>query len=420
MDRKTLAERISPTLKGQLLALLIIAITVTGTALRIYAANRLPVDNDERVYLQTAVQYNNYIRQGRWGMLTVDDINSEHPVFYKVVYGAALLSRPHLEKLDKADFVLGMSIAKVNARPWGLTARYVSVMSGGLTTLALSMINPLAGLFFATDTLAVKYGSSIFLEALPLLANLLAAICYLRWYQGIRCQPQRENLIWLGLSACFMGGSVACKYTYAVVGIAITIHFVGSVVLKKAPARALWKLAAWGMLSVAVFFACDPYLWRHTFSRLSSTIAYHQNHSQSDEVLKYNYPFWQPLVWLSASFPHFFDNSRTSFLVRPDALIALLALAGLPRLFHRQPFYFIWLVTALAVLLLYPVKWPQYTMIAIVPLCLSAAMGTGWLFDLLKGGLVFFCEAGEKRNRMLFTAERSGNKLLKMPGDYCC
>jgi len=27
-------------------------------------------------------------------------------------------------------------------------------------------------------------------------------------------------------------------------------------------------------------------------------------------------------------------------------------------------------------------------MIAIVPLCLSAALGAGWLFDLLKAGLV--------------------------------
>ena len=149
------------------------------------------------------------------------------------------------------------------------------------------------------------------------------------------------------------------------------------------------------MLSLAVFFACDPYLWRQTITHLSESIAYHQNHYLSDEVLKLNYPFWQPLVWLSAPFPHFFDNSRTSFLIRPDTLIGLLALAGLPRLLRRQPFYFIWLVTALALLLLYPVKWPQYAMIAITPLCLSAAMGTGWLFDLLKAGLVSLQNRGE-------------------------
>jgi hypothetical protein len=388
MDRKSLAEKFSPTSKGLLLALLIIAITVIGTALRIYAANRLPIDNDERIYLQAALQYNNFIRQERWGMMELVDFNSEHPAFYKIVYGVALLSRPPLENLKKADFVLGMSIADVNARQWGLTARYVSVMSGGLTTLALSVINPLAGLFFATDTLAVKYDSSIYLEALPLLANLLAAMCYLRWYENAHRQPERENLLWLGLSAAFMGGSVACKYTYAVVGIAITIHFAGSVVMKKVPARALWKLAAWGVLSLAVFFVCDPYLWRQTIAHLSESMTYHLNHYQSDEALKYNYPFWQPLIWLSAPFPHFFNNSRSSFLVWPDTLIVFLALVGLPRLFHRQPFYFIWLATALIVILLYPVKWPQYAMIAITPLCLSAAMGTGWLFDLIKKGLV--------------------------------
>jgi hypothetical protein len=40
--------------------------------------------------------------------------------------------------------------------------------------------------------------------------------------------------------------------------------------------------------------------------------------------------------------------------------------------------------------LLWQTKWPQYTMIIIVPLCLSATMGTAWLFDLLKGGLALW------------------------------
>jgi len=33
----------------------------------------------------------------------------------------------------------------------------------------------------------------------------------------------------------------------------------------------------------------------------------------------------------------------------------------------------LWWVIGLAVLLLWPTKWPQYTLIIIVPLCLSAA-----------------------------------------------
>jgi hypothetical protein len=45
-------------------------------------------------------------------------------------------------------------------------------------------------------------------------------------------------------------------------------------------------------------------------------------------------------------------------------------------------------MTGMTMLLLWQTKWQQYTMIIMVPLCLSAAMGTGWLFNLLKNGLV--------------------------------
>ena len=354
------------------------------------------MESDEKVYLQAARQYNLYIQQGQLNQFVWYSFNSEHPPLYKIIYGFALLSEPPLEKYEKSDFVFGVPLAEVQGKQWVLAGRAVSVVCGGLTTLALAAINPLAGLFFATDTFAVKYDSSMFLEALPMLANLLAAICYLGWYRSLRRDADREHWLWLGLSGGFLGVSVACKYIYAVLGIAIVIHLAGSVILKQVPAKALWKLAAWGMLSVVVFFACDPYLWVHTLSRLQDTILFHEAHSQSDAVTSSNLPFWQPFVWFSAPFPKFLDYTSSAFLVEPDSLIGLLALIGLPRLVRRQPFYFIWLATGLVSMLLWPTKWPQYTMIAIIPVCLSAAMGTGWLFDLLKGGLAAWQKGAAK------------------------
>jgi hypothetical protein len=100
------------------------------------------------------------------------------------------------------------------------------------------------------------------------------------------------------------------------------------------------------------------------------------------------FPFYQPFVWLSAPAGAFKPDTAGIYLITTDTLIGLLALEGLPRLYRRQPFYFIWLITGMAMLLLWQTKWQQFTMIIMVPLCLSAATGTGWLYDLLKKGLV--------------------------------
>lgn len=373
--------------RKRLSVLLVILIIAVGAGLRYYAANRLTIDADERTYLRAAWQYNNLMRQGQWNWLVWNDYNSQHPPFYKAVYGFALLTQPPLRYFNTVDFVIGKPIADVKDRDWGLTARYVSVISGTLTTFVLALVNPLAGLFFATDTTAVKYNSTIFLEALPVLASLLAAVCYLFWYNGLRRSPAAENLLWLGASAGFLGLSIACKYNYGVVGIAVAIHFMIGIIAKKISVKDLWKLAAFTALVLVAFFICDPYLWRHTFSRLYTSLSFHIEHTQSTQVKSAGYRVWQTIVWFTAPFPKFFPISRNSFLIRPDIYIGLLAIIGIPRLVRRESFYFLWLVVGLSTLLIWPTKWPQYTMIVMAPFCLSAALGAGWLFDLLKDRL---------------------------------
>lgn len=108
------------------------------------------------------------------------------------------------------------------------------------------------------------------------------------------------------------------------------------------------------------------------------TFTFHAEYSQSYWVTRYAYPFWQPLVWFSKSFSGFFPATHTVFLVKADAVISLLALVGLPELWRWQPAYFYWLVIGFLTLLAWPTKWPQYTMIVIVPVCLSAGFGLGW------------------------------------------
>ncbi|MGE5378254.1 MAG: carbohydrate ABC transporter permease, partial [Bacteroidota bacterium] len=53
----------------------------------------------------------------------------------------------------------------------------------------------------------------------------------------------------------------------------------------------------------------------------------------------------------------------------------LLGLIGVGRLWQREPVYVLWLGIALAFLLVWPTKWPQYILILTAPLSLSAAEG---------------------------------------------
>ncbi len=363
--------------------LAVLGVLVTAIGLRVYAAQTIYIDYDEPVYLTTALQYANYVRNGQYTWLAWSTANLEHPVFYKLVYGAVLLGQEPLQQLNKKDFPSGGAIQAVDGRPWGMADRYASVAFGSLAVLALALLNPLAGLFLAVDSLAVRYTSGVYLEALPLLTSLLSALAYLAWFDRYRQGARGRTWMWLGLSAFFLGMTAASKYIYAVVGLAIGLHFCVAVVLKKARPSGLKSLFLWGGAALLVFFLLDPYLWPHPVNRLLQSLAANQSFSQSENATRYGYAFWQPLVWLSAPYTTYTPAARPSLPVRVDLFISLLGLVGLPRLFKKQPFYVLWLAVALGTLFLWPTKWPQYVLILLVPYCLCAAEGARWLFDLL-------------------------------------
>ena len=59
-------------------------------------------------------------------------------------------------------------------------ARNVAAAFGVLEVLALAIFNPLAGLFLAIQTWAIKYTSEIMVEAVPSLMSLLAVLFYMQ------------------------------------------------------------------------------------------------------------------------------------------------------------------------------------------------------------------------------------------------
>lgn len=363
---------------------------VIGIGLRFYAANRLNVDHDETTYLIASNNYANYIRNGEYSWLAWNKRNYEHPPLNKIIFGVALLTEDPLKEVLQSDLVDGMPIKGQQAWEYAMAARYVSVGFGSLAVLLLSILNPLAGLFLAVNTLAIKYTSEVYLEAMPMFTSLLAVIAYSRFFYNFTgsSNNRKKAWLWLLVSAVSLGSTAASKYIYCVAGLAIGLHWIISVIQKKLPLRSLIALPAWGVLSIFIFFVLDPYLWVHTLERLEKTLSYHFRFQGSLHVIKANYPFWQPLAWLFNPFaiynPIHDPKADNALLFSIDSLIFILAVIGLPRTFKRHPVFFLWILIGLVMLLMWGSKWAQYPLIIIAPWCLSAAQGAFMLGGLFK------------------------------------
>jgi hypothetical protein len=364
----------------------VVLVFVLGGGLRLYAADRLDVDYDEPVYLSAGLEYARAMRTGDLKMLAWSEHTYEHPALYKILYGAALLTQPAMDRLPENDLPRLAPIASTEAGRWNLAARHLSVFWGTLAVLTLSVVNPLAGLFLAVDTLSVKYTSEVYLEALPLFTGLLSALAYLGWYQRLRRDPgaARRSLVWLVLSAVFLGMTAASKYVHAVVGIPILVHSLIAIARNQIPRRILPYIAGWGVLSLLMFLVFNPYLWPHPIARLTKSILFHEDFQGSRLVQIYDYPFWQPLRWLSAFSSYYDLRPASAFLANIDTLLFVSAVIGLPRLYRQDPFFFYWLLIGLGFLLLWTTKWPQYTLVVLVPFSVAAAHGICSVWDLAR------------------------------------
>jgi hypothetical protein len=365
----------------------VVLVTLLAGGVRLHAAQRLDVDFDEPVYLGDAIDYARYMRLGDFKMLAWSEDTYEHPALFKILYGVVLLPSKPPDRLPEKDLPRLAPIAQAAAGPWNLADRYLSVFWGTLAVLTLAVVNPLAGLFLAVNTLSVKYTSEVYLEALPLLSSLLCALAYLRWFGNFSREPHltRRHLPWLILSAVFLGITAASKYVYAVVGLAILIHFVLAILRKEMPPWAIAFMAGWALLSLTMFLLFDPYLWPHPIARLTKSILFHEVFQDSRLVQQAHYPFWQPLRWLSAFAAYYDLRPASAFLIiNVDTWIFLLAVIGLPRLFQKQAFFFCWLAVGFAFLLAWSTKWPQYTLIILAPFSMAAAQGVLTLWQVAR------------------------------------
>ena len=136
----------------------IILVVLLGFLLRIWAAWQLPVDFDEPTYMDAGYKYAQMIQSGDINGIIDYNGNSEHPPMVKITVWVDFFSLGRGAIWDQALFL----------------SRMVSVIFGSLAVLVLALVDPLAAGFMAVQTLVVKYTSQAYLEALPLLAGLLA------------------------------------------------------------------------------------------------------------------------------------------------------------------------------------------------------------------------------------------------------
>lgn len=324
-------------------------IVILAAFLRIWAALMLPVDADEPVYLEAGHDYAQLMRQGDLqGVIDYPGVR-EHPALVKLLYGFAWLGVG-----DSDNFYLALVIS-----------RCISVVFGTLAVGLLAWFDPLAGGLLAVHMMAVKYTSEVYLEAMPLCMSFAAV--FAAYY------ADKGSKRWLWLSAVALGATGAGKFTY------FPVIFPVLYLLIWEQKRSWSDLARYLVIAALAFLALNPTLWNEPFTRLFDSVFFHMRYSQSTHVRQSGLPWYQPFIWLTQTHPQQW-HARVFFYFGLDGLVGILGLAGLFWEWQERRWNVIWILTGLATLLLWPTKWPQYTLIITVPLCLSAATSARLLY----------------------------------------
>jgi len=320
----------------------IVGIVLLGLVLRLWAAWQLPVDFDEPVYMDAGYKYAQLIQAGNINGIIDFSESNEHPPLVKIIYGLTYLALGKGAVWDQALFL----------------SRLVSVIFGTLAVLVLALLDPVAGGFLAVHTLVVKYTSQAYLEALPLFMGLLAIIL-------LRRSSMKWDK-WFIFSAIALGITGAGKYSY------FPILFVVFYIMIWEKHTRLQDVVLYMVVSAVTFFGSNPYLWHDPIQRLAGSLNFHAQYAQGSHVQEVGYPWYQPLIWISRS-NGFIWHPQVFFYGGLDGLIFLLALPGLWLNWKKQRWVIIWVVTSMLSLLLWPTKWPQYTLVVIPAFCLAAS-----------------------------------------------
>jgi hypothetical protein len=354
------------------------AVWVRGTAVE-----RLPSDFDEFAYLPAGFQYAERMTPGRWSEIPSVTANSEHPALVKLAYGAVLRRtgavQPEWDRVPVAKPVPDLARAAFDG------PRKLSALAGVLQVLLEALVSPLGALWLAFDTYHAKYTAQAYVEGIPGLFAILAVLLFERALrqrepEGLVPAPASLSPLPLLGAAVMLGLAAAGKYPWGVV--------VGLALLPFLAWRGRdrpWLVAGAVALALLVFGAADPALWPDPIDRLWNSLAYHFTYSQNDHVKRSALPWWYQFYYLTRSTP-----ARWHPGVFPvgwlDMLLLPAAALGVPFAARHRPVWLAWAAVGLVCLLLWPTKWPQYTLLVRPPLTVLAGLGLVALKDRLLGG----------------------------------
>jgi hypothetical protein len=319
--------------------LLILSVICLAWGTRFYTATHLPLSGDEQIYVPVSAQYADAMVQGDWNEILTSRTNTEHPLFVKLSFAAAML--------------FGKSVGIASEL---LSARFVSIAATTVLTALLAVVNPIAAAAFSMHSIQIHYSSQAYLEAIPALTISLAMIAFER--------AQKRGARWLYVSAVCLGLTAASKYIYAVAGFAILPFLIWR--YKHTP----YQIAIYAVLALVTFFVADPILWTNPVENFLDTLSFHRRVSTSELVNSYARPWWWHIVYLAR-----LEWNPGIPYVSFDTLIFIGGILGLPVLWRHSRVYFLWFVVALVFLFLWSTKWEQYALTLITPLCLAFGMG---------------------------------------------
>jgi arabinogalactan oligomer/maltooligosaccharide transport system permease protein len=343
--------------------------------LRVRAVNLLPIDYDEDDYLRAGQQIAQAIQFSKFTEILELNYRPEHPQLQKIFYGLVMSTLPGVSEIP--DRPTTSPPANSLPQPHLYRARISSALINVFLVFGLALVNPLAGFVLAIHTYTIKYTSQVMLESLPMLMSFLAVFFYSRSSKKING--------WLVLSGIALGLTVASKYIYGLVAIAILVDMLQHQMRLGSTSRAgTFKfILLLGFVAVVAFVLFDPYLWPQPVQRLINSVTFHGGYAQSEAVQQANLPFWQPFVWLFSSVPW----HPGVFLVSIDMLITIVAVIGFPRMYRSHRVYAWWFLIAIGFLLFWPTKWAQYILVLIVPVSLSSGLGIQDFFSFIGSGI---------------------------------
>jgi len=350
---------------------LFVALLMGGAWRWVYLSETLE-DYDEDNYLSAAGTMRRHMDAGEWGQLSHVTNNREHPPLIKWMF-ALTLDADEVDDLPPPEIIRKGSRLDLPDNSLR-AARLQSYVWGMATLLVVGLTNPLAALVLGGQTVHVHFSSVAYLDAWPTLFTALAVYLYTRMPAPSEKTPPRW-LLWAVGGAC-LGASVAAKYPFALVGVAVVAH---ALLIQRFP---LSRLALWGAVSLVVFFALNPYIWPDPVGRIREQLTFHSEYAERQHE---SHSLLTPYNQLINPDDHLPENMKGGLFIATDRLIFALAWLGLIPLLRARSVYAFWLVLGMLFLMFWNTQWIQHKMLILVPYSFSAAAGALWLAGLIRG-----------------------------------